>query len=69
MGFWRKKKSEFEKTEKLIVNNPGLIQSEIARRLGISPSTLARRFSSMNDAGILLSQDDKGGIWAFKRKN
>lgn len=65
MSFWRKKVDEFKETEEKIIEEPGLTPSELAQRLGVSPSTITRRLPSMNDAGILLYEDDKGRLWSF----
>lgn len=69
MAFWSKKEPDFEQMAELIEEQPGISASEIARRLGVSPSTITRRLPSMDEAGILLFEDEKGGLWPFgKRK-
>lgn len=67
MGFWRKKTDEFEEMRKILVSEPGLTPSELAKRLGVSVSTITRRLPSANDAGILLFEDKKGGLWPFNK--
>ena len=69
MAFWRKKELEFEEMVDLIETQPGISPSELARRLGVPTSTVMRRLPSMDEAGILLTEDEKGGLWPFgKRK-
>ena len=69
MAFWRKKELECEEMVDLIETQPGISPSELARRLGVPTSTVMRRLPSMDEAGILLTEDEKGGLWPFgKRK-
>ena len=68
MGFWRSSKDEYEKMAEIIEDEPGITQSELARRLGVSASTVGWRLPRMSDAGVLLSEDDQGGLWPFRRK-
>lgn len=69
MAFWRKKEDEYEDMVELIEQQPGISARELAQQLGVSPSTISRRLPSMDDAGILLAEDDSGGLWPFgKRK-
>lgn len=69
MAFWSKKEPEFEDMAALIEQQPGISASELARRLGAPTSTVTRRLPSMDEAGILLTEDEKGGLWPFgKRK-
>lgn len=65
MSFWRKKEEEFEEVQQLIEQQPGISIRELARQLGVAPSTIARRLPSMEEAGILLAEDDDGGLWPF----
>lgn len=67
MGFWRKKENEFEEMESILMAEPGLTASELAERLGVPASTVSRRLPSMAEAGILLSEDKRGGLWPFSR--
>lgn len=69
MAFWQKKADEYDDMVKLIEQQPGISARELARQLNVSPSTITRRLPSLDDAGILLAEDDKGGLWPFgKRK-
>jgi DNA-binding Lrp family transcriptional regulator len=68
MSFWRKKEVDFEEVKEVIQQHPGISIRELARRLGVAASTIVRRLPSLNDAGILLSEDDDGGLWPFDNK-
>jgi DNA-binding IclR family transcriptional regulator len=67
MAFWQKKRTERERMDEMIRNNPGIRQAELARRLDVARSTVARRLPSMEEAGYLYAEDDGGGLWPFKR--
>jgi DNA-binding IclR family transcriptional regulator len=67
MGFWRKKKETFDKMDRIIGEEPGIRPAELARRLDVHRSTVARRLPSMEQAGYLYAEDDEGGLWPFKR--
>ncbi len=70
MAFWSKKTDEMQDTFVEIEQNPGVNSAQLAERLGVAPSTIIRRLPSMSDAGFLLYEDDKGGLWPFgKRKS
>jgi DNA-binding MarR family transcriptional regulator len=69
MAFWSKKNGEFEETDQVVQVNPGISQAELARQMGVQRSTIARRLPSMEEAGYLYAEDDKGGLWSFKKKN
>ena len=65
MSFWRKKEEDFEEMVELIEEQPGISASELARRLGVPTSTVTRRLPSLDEAGVLLAEDDRGGLWPF----
>ena len=65
MAFWRKKEEDFEEMVELIEEQPGISASELARRLGVPTSTVTRRLPSLDEAGVLLAEDDRGGLWPF----
>jgi len=67
MGFWRKKRETFDKMDRIIEQEPGIRPAELARRLDVHRSTVARRLPSMEQAGYLYAEDDEGGLWPFKR--
>lgn len=68
MAFWNKKKTEFEEMDQIIRDNPGIRPAELARRLGVSRSTITRRLPSVEEAGYRYSEDDEGGLRPFKRR-
>ena len=69
MSYWRKKEEEFGEMLALLENQPGISASELARQLGVSATTITRRLPSLEEAGVLLAEDNRGGLWPFgKRK-
>ncbi len=68
MAFWQKKEAEFEATYELLEEHGGMRPADVARQMDVEPSTVGRRLAGMEEAGYLLSEDDKGGLWPFKRK-
>ena len=54
--------------QQLIEQQPGISIRELARQLGVAASTIARRLPSLEEAGILLAEDDEGGLWPFDNK-
>ena len=68
MAFWQKKTDAFETMDQTIQENPGISLAELARRLKVSRSTITRRLPSVEDAGYLYFEDEKGGLWPFNRK-
>lgn len=68
MSFWRKKEVEFVEVQQVIEEHPGISVREVARQLGVAPSTIVRRLPSLEEVGVLLSEDDKGGLWPFDHK-
>lgn len=67
MAFWQNKQSEREQMDQVIQQNPGVRPAELARRLGVACSTVHRRLPTMEEAGYLYSEDERGGLWPFKR--
>ncbi len=49
-------------------NHPGSKAIDVARGLGIPPSSVTRLLPSLQDKGLLLSEDDKGGLWPFDER-
>ena len=68
MAFWRKKELEFSKMDRVIRDKPGISAAELARELDVTRSTITRRLPSMEEAGYLYSEDEKGGLWPFGRR-
>jgi predicted DNA-binding transcriptional regulator YafY len=67
MAFWHKKEEDFGDMVGLIEQQPGISARELARQLGVSASTITRRLPSLDEAGILLTEDSKGGLWPFSK--
>lgn len=66
MAFWNKKRTEMERTYRLIQSNPGLSATELSELMKVAPTTIQRRLPRMEEAGMLLSQDAKGRLWPFE---
>lgn len=67
MAIWQKKQAEREEMDHVVQGNPGIRPAELARRVGVSRSTVQRRLPGMEEAGYLYSEDEQGGLWPFKR--
>ena len=55
-----------EKIYRKIEEQPGKKAGFLARLLGINRSEVTRTLPSLQDKGLLVSEDDKGGLWPFK---
>ena len=69
MAFWHRKAEEREAMDRVIRRNPGVRPAEVARQLGVSRSTVQRRLPAMEEAGYLYSEDERSGLWPFRRKS
>jgi len=65
MAFWQKKQPDYEETGRIVHEQPGITPAELARELGGFRSTVIRRLPALEEAGILLAEDDEGGLWPF----
>ncbi len=65
MSFWRKSEPTFHKISEIVAQEPGVKPRKIATILGVYQSTVIRYLPSLEEAGILLSEDEKGGLWLF----
>jgi Mn-dependent DtxR family transcriptional regulator len=52
-----------------IEEQPGKKPGFIARLLGLNRSEVTRALPTLEDKGLLISEDDKGGLWPFRRKS
>jgi DNA-binding MarR family transcriptional regulator len=68
MALWRKKEAKYRETDRVIREKPGLTPAELARELGLARSTIIRRLPSLEKAGYLYSEDERGGLWPFDRR-
>lgn len=67
MSFWRRKQAtEYAQMAQLIQAQPGLSAQALAQQLGVSTSTVIRRLPSLEEAGILLYEDEQGRLWPFR---
>jgi DNA-binding IclR family transcriptional regulator len=56
-----------EKIYRTIEKHPGKKAGMIARLLGLNRSEVTRSLPALQDKGLLISEDDKGGLWLFRR--
>lgn len=61
------KKEHFEKIYQGVENNPGKRPGFIAQILNMPRSQVTRSLPTMQEEGYLLSEDEKGGLWVFKK--
>lgn len=70
MAFWRRKvQQEFLDMAAQLDQQPGLTPSELARALGVCRSTVLRRLPSLEEAGILLYEDEHGRLWPYSSQH
>ena len=50
-----------------VQQQPGIRPGGIARRLGIPRSSVTRALPALDEAGLLLSEDRRGGLWVWKK--
>jgi len=50
-----------------IEEHPGKRPGYLARLLGLQRSEVARALPALEEKGLLLSEDEKGGLWPFRR--
>jgi DNA-binding IclR family transcriptional regulator len=67
MAVWHSKQDERVLMDQIIRQNPGIRPAELARQLDVARSTVLRRLPSLEEAGYLYSEDERGGLWPFKR--
>ena len=65
MSAWGKKEPEYKELAEMVAQTPGISARELARQLGVSASTVTRRLPSLEEAGILLTEDNEGRLWPF----
>ncbi len=51
-----------------IEEHPGQKAGMIARILGLNRSEVTRSLPVLEEKGLLVSEDDKGGLWPFRKK-
>lgn len=56
-----------EKIYRKIETHPGKKAGFIARLLGLNRSDVTRSLPVLEEKGLYLSEDEKGGLWPFRR--
>jgi DNA-binding IclR family transcriptional regulator len=51
----------------MVQREPGIRPGRIARQLDIPRSSVTRALPALDEAGLLLSEDRRGGLWPWKR--
>ena len=51
-----------------IEEKPGSKAGKIAQILGLHRSEVTRSLPTLEDQGLLVSEDEKGGLWPFHKK-
>ncbi len=62
--------TNLDRTEKIyrkIVEHPGKKPGFIARLLGLNRSDVTRSLPTLEEKGLYLIEDDKGGLWPFRK--
>lgn len=49
--------------------NPGKRAGFLAQLLGWRREEVNRALTTLNDRGVFFSEDERGGLWPFKRKS
>jgi len=62
-----KNDKRMEQIYRKIEEHPGRRPGFLARILGIHRSEVTRALPSLQDKGLLVSEDDKGGLWPFRK--
>ncbi len=56
-----------EKIYRTIETHPGKKAGLIARLLGLNRSEVTRSLPALEDKGLYLIEDDRGGLWPFRK--
>ena len=56
-----------EQIYRKIEEHPGKRPGFIARLLGLNRSEVTRALPSLQDKGLLISEDEGGGLWPFRK--
>ncbi len=66
------RKHQIERLEEIydtVQENPGQRPGFIARLLGEPRSQITRTLPALENQGYFLSEDEKGGLWPFKKQS
>lgn len=61
------KPERLEEIYRAIEEEPGCRPGLLARLLGLHRSEVIRALPALEERGYLLSEDEKGGLWIFRR--
>ena len=50
-----------------VEEEPGIRAGRVARKLGVPRSSVTRALPAVEEAGLLLSEDGRGGLWPWRR--
>lgn len=56
-----------EQIYRKIEEHPGERPGFVARLLGLNRSEVTRALPALEDKGLLVSEDEKGGLWPFRK--
>lgn len=56
-----------EQIYRKIKEHPGKRPGFVARLLGLNRSEVTRALPALEDKGLLVSEDEKGGLWPFRK--
>jgi DNA-binding IclR family transcriptional regulator len=56
-----------EQIYRTIEKHPGNKAGLIARLLGLNRSEVTRSLPTLQDKGLLICEDEKGGLWPFRK--
>ncbi len=65
------RKTDDEKLKEIynkVTEHPGKKPGFIARILGLNRSEVTRALPSLQERGLLVSEDDQGGLWPFNKR-
>jgi Mn-dependent DtxR family transcriptional regulator len=62
------KEARLERIWQAVEEHPGVKAGRVARELDIPRSSVTRALPALEEEGLLLSEDEKGGLWSWRRK-
>jgi DNA-binding MarR family transcriptional regulator len=66
------RKAQDERLDRIyreVDQHPGERPGAIAQLLGLNRSEVTRSLPALEEKGLLLSEDDRGGLWPFKQQD
>jgi Mn-dependent DtxR family transcriptional regulator len=64
----RAEQERLEAIYHMVERKPGIKAGKVAARLDISRSSVTRALPALEDEGLLLSEDVRGGLWPWGRR-